>query len=100
MAFIFTFVRSAPVQEMGSKTSPKQFEINGLDCFREAFLGGPIWTIQIAKSFPCSVAFGFFSAGVLPCSVALILQFLMFLVVLHVRPSKGVRNLVKSMLFY
>ena len=45
---------------MGSKKRSKQFKINGLGCFREAFFGGPIWTIQIAKAFPCSVALVFF----------------------------------------
>ena len=46
----------------GSKKRLKQFKINGLDCFREACFEGPIWTIQIAKSFPCSVVLIFFSS--------------------------------------
>ena len=45
---------------MGSEKRSKQFKINGLGCFREAFFGGPIWTIQTAKAFPCSVALVFF----------------------------------------
>ena len=84
---------------MGSEKRSKQFKINCLGCFGEAFFGGPIWTIEPAKTFPCSVALVFFFAGALPCSVALILQFLMFLVVPHVGPSKGVRNVIKTMLF-
>ena len=80
----------------GPKRRAKQFEINGLGCFGEAFFEGPIWTIQIAKSFPCSVALVSFFAEALPCSVALILQFLMFLVVPHVGPSGRVRNIMKS----
>ena len=84
---------------IGSKKRSKPFKINGLGCLGGAFLGGPIWTIQTAKAFPCSVALVFFSAEALPCSVALILQFLMFLLVPHVGPSGGVRNIIKSMLF-
>ena len=45
---------------MGSKQRSKPFKINGLGCFRGAFFGGPIWTIQTAKTFPCSVALVFF----------------------------------------
>ena len=82
----------------GPKRRSKQFEINGLGCFGEVFFGGPIWTIQPAKTLPCSVALVFLFVGALPCSVALILQFLMFLVVPHVGPSKGVRNVIKTML--
>ena len=84
---------------MVSEKRSKQFKINGLGCFREAFFRGPIWTIQTAKAFPCSVALVFLSAGALPCSVALILQFGMFLVVPHVGPSEGVRNVIKPMFF-
>ena len=80
---------------MGSKKRSKQFKINGLGCFGEACFEGPIWTIQIAKSFPCSAALAFFFAEALPCSAALILQLLMFLVVPHVGPSERVRNVMK-----
>ena len=83
----------------GPKSRSKQFEINGLGCFWEAFLEGPIWIIQIAKSFPCSAALVFFFVGALPCSLALILQFLMFLVVPHVGPSERVRNVMKSIMY-
>ena len=80
---------------MGSKKRSKQFKIHGLGCFGEACFEGPIWTIQIAKSFPCSAALVFFFAEALPCSAALILQLLMFLVVPHVGPSERVRNVMK-----
>ena len=80
---------------MGSKKHSKQFKINGLGCFGEACFEGPIWTIQIAKSFPCSAALVFFFAEVLPCSAALILQLLMFLVVPHVGPSERIKNVMK-----
>ena len=46
---------------MGSKQRSKPFKINGLGCFREAFFLGPIWSIQTAKAFLCSVALVFFS---------------------------------------
>ena len=46
---------------MGSEKRSKQFKINCLGCFGEAFFGGPIWTIEPAKTFPCSVALVFFS---------------------------------------
>ena len=46
---------------VGSEKRSKQFEINCLGCFGEAFFGGPIWTIEPAKIFPCSVALVFFS---------------------------------------
>ena len=85
---------------MGSKKRSKQFKINGLGCFGEACFEGPIWTIQIAKSFPCSAALVFFFAEALPCSAALILQLLMFLVVPHVGPSERVRNVMKWMAFW
>ena len=84
---------------MGSQKHSKPFKINGLGCFREAFFGGPIWTMQTAKAFPCSVALVFFVARALPCSVALVLQFLMFLLVPHVGLSEGVWNIRKYMLF-
>ena len=84
---------------MGSEKCSKQFEINCLGCFLEALFGGPIWTIEPAKTFPCSVVLVFFFAGARPCSVALILQFLMFLVVPHVGPCKGVRNVINTMFF-
>ena len=80
---------------MGSKKRSKQFKLNGLGCFGEACFEGPIWTIQIAKSFPCSAALVFFFAEALPCSAALILQLLVFLVVPHVGPSERVRNVMK-----
>ena len=44
---------------MGSEKRSKQFRINCLGCFWEAFFGGPIWTIEPAKTFPCSVALVF-----------------------------------------
>ena len=66
----------------GSEKRSNHLNLNGLDCFGEACFEGPIWTIQIAKSFPCSAALVFFFAEALPCSAALILQLLMFLVVL------------------
>ena len=84
---------------MGSKQRSKPFKINGLGCFREAFFGGPIWSIQTAKAFLCSVALVCFFAGALPCSVALVLVFYMFLFVPHVGLSEGVRNAIKSMFF-
>ena len=84
---------------MGFQKAFKTVQINGLHCFREAFWGGPIWTVQIAKSFPCNAALVFFSAGALPCSMALVLQFLMFLVVPHVGPSERVRNVMKLIVF-
>ena len=84
----------------GPKRRSKQFEINGLGCFGEVFFGGPIWTIQPAKTLPCSMALVFFFVGALPCSMALIiLHFFMFLVVPHVGPSKGVRNVINTMPF-
>ena len=49
------------VFDMGSEKRSKQFKINCLGCFGEAFFGGPIWTIEPAKTFPCSVALVFFS---------------------------------------
>ena len=58
---------------MGSEKRSKHVKINGLGFFRDASLGGPIWTIQTAKAFPCSMALVFFSAGALPCSMALVL---------------------------
>ena len=45
---------------VGSEKRSKQFKINCLGCFGEAFFGGPIWTIEPAKTFPCSVALVFF----------------------------------------
>ena len=84
----------------GPKRRSKQFETNGLGCFGEVVFGGPIWTIQPAKTLPCSVALVFFFVGALPCSVALILQFLMFLVVPHLGPSERVRNVINTMFFY
>ena len=45
---------------MGSKKRSKHLKINGLGCFRDAFLGGPILASQTAKAFPCSVALVFF----------------------------------------
>ena len=84
---------------VGSEKRSKHFKINTLGCFGEAFFGGPISTIEPAKTFPCSVPLVFFFAGALPCSVALILQFLMFLVVPHVGPSKSVRNAIETLFF-
>ena len=46
--------------DMGSEKRSKQFKINGLSCFMEAFSEGPIWTIQMAKAFPCNVALVFY----------------------------------------
>ena len=83
----------------GPKSRSKQFEINGLGCFGEVVFGGPIWIIQIAKSFPCSAALVFFFAEALPCSVTLIFQFLMLLVLPNVGPNERVRNIMKSMFF-
>ncbi len=42
------------------RSGPPPHSDNGLGCFREAFFWGPIWTIQTAKVFPCSVALVFF----------------------------------------
>ena len=42
----------------------------------------------------------FFPVRALPCSVALVLQLLMFLSVPHVGLSEGVRNVVKSVFFF
>jgi len=50
---------------MGSEKRSKRFKINGLGCFRDAFLGGPIWTIQIAKAFPCRLGLFFFRRSAL-----------------------------------
>jgi len=85
--------------QVGSKQRAKPLKINGLGYYREAFSGEPVWTIQTAKAFPCSVALAFFSVGVLPCSMALVLKFVIFLLVPHVGLSEGVRNVVKPMLF-
>ena len=71
-----------------------------LGSFREAFFWGPIWNIQDAKAFPCSVALVSVSAGALPCSVALVLRFFIFLLVPHVGLSEGVRNIIKSMFVF
>ena len=83
----------------GSEKRSKHLNLNGLDCFWEPFFGGPIWTIQTAKAFTCSVALGFFVRRSAPMQHGLVLQFLMFLEVPHVGPSEGVRNVIKAMLF-
>ena len=78
---------------MGSEKRSKRFKINCLGCFGEAFFWGPIWTIEPAKTFPCSVALVFFFAGALPCSVALVFRFGTFPWVVQHGPSENVKNI-------
>ena len=85
---------------MGSEKRSKQFKINCLGCFGEAFFGRPFWTIKPAKTFPCSVALVFFVRRSAPMQRGAHFAFFMFLVVPHVVPSKGVRNVIKTLLFY
>ena len=55
--------------------------------------------MNIEKAFPWSVVLVLFFAEALPCSVALVLHFIIFLVGPYVGPSDGVRNIIKPMLF-
>ena len=82
-----------------SKKRLKPIKNNGLAHFGGPYFGGPVWTKNIQKAFPCSVALVLFFTGALPCSVALVLQFLSFLLVPHLAPSEGVGNIIKPMLF-
>jgi len=81
---------------MVSNKGSKQLEINGLGCFGGAFFGGPIWTIQPAKTFPWSSALLIFFAGALPCSVALVFGFGMFVWKVQHGASEGVNNMYKT----
>ena len=82
---------------VGSKKNSKPFENYWLGHFRGTSFGGVIWSIRMQKAFPCSVALVSFCTEALPCSVALIFEFWMFPFVPYVGPSRGVRNVVKSM---
>ena len=83
---------------VGSKKYHKAFKNNGLGHFWGTSFGGAIWTIRMQKAFPWSVALVSFCTEARPCSMALIFEFWMFLLVPYVWPRRGVQNVIESML--
>ena len=85
---------------VGSNKCQKAFILNGLEHSEGTKSGGPIWTMNMQKAFPCSdVALVLFFDGAFPCSAALVFQLWASLWVVHYGLSEGVRNIYKTNAF-